>query len=780
MDIKQFIANASNVGIDHNYNNMVHKESETLRNHVNGKIKDLYESLYPIDQLDFITITKDRSNDCMAMKKFINLYMYDKEDLQNVGFGGAMIRSVLDRNDIDMEKTIPIKYQYNVIGFGSKTVKDIFKLDQMISTSSAGGKSGFTVIIGQCLFEIDKKHYKSPSHAVLSRPFLDRIIMVSGTIYCSGTFLMELYRNLSLCDNMATDPVYGYPMDILEIYDHRSVQGNTIKDLIDRVDLIGLQNIDLTKYSNLMITYEDTILNNNTENKLDTELNVKSSQSTVQLGGSSKVTLLEYCMIRMMHRLHPIVLNHMRMLTLYMANFRYIRPAFFIARIIGFDQKYPSIYECLIENTGKKTQKKHNELNKNSESNNKVDKKTESNNKVDKKSESNNKVDKKTELISNPTDDMNNHFVEIDPKIDISGITNVYCIDMYCLNHIIKKDDDEMFIEYMAKIGFIKKLKTRSKTAEKIIGWLIEFKPMKIIQSLIDCMVMSDYNRLKVIMLTQQLDLLDNDTLDQYTNTLNTNTICPNEDEMNNDIDKQSQGRRISWQDETDDSDTGNHMLNILDLVIEKGCTRSFYFMIKIFPNILNGTERTPMMKKVGGSILHTIRSDCCADIVDLIGRVGHKNLLEEVDVNGKTPLMVFAEHGLMNCVDRMIDFGCQLDHTDVSGSNIIHLLCKNGHILILQKIIRSNMELIDSQNNAMETPAIIACQKSEEEIFYVLKGLGANLDLTDIHGNTAYHYICYNGICPGMIVINRKNKFGFKPSDYCTISPNFYYFQDQ
>ena len=59
-----------------------------------------------------------------------------------------------------------------------------------------------------------------------------------------------------------------------------------------------------------------------------------------------------------------------------------------------------------------------------------------------------------------------------------------------------------------------------------------------------------------------------------------------------------------------------------------------------------------------------------------------------------------------------------------------------------------------------------------------VLKGLNANLDEVDMYGNTVYHYICKSKLCPGILVVNKKNKFGFTPYDYCTIDHKFYYFQ--
>ena len=98
----------------------------------------------------------------------------------------------------------------------------------------------------------------------------------------------------------------------------------------------------------------------------------------------------------------------------------------------------------------------------------------------------------------------------------------------------------------------------------------------------------------------------------------------------------------------------------------------------------------------------------------------------------------------------------------------------------IVQSVIRNIPRIIDSKNESSMTPALIATSNGNEEIFYVLKGLNANLEISDVNGNTVYHYICRTGICPGMMINNKKNRFGFTPYDYCIVSPKIYYFQER
>ena len=85
--------------------------------------------------------------------------------------------------------------------------------------------------------------------------------------------------------------------------------------------------------------------------------------------------------------------------------------------------------------------------------------------------------------------------------------------------------------------------------------------------------------------------------------------------------------------------------------------------------------------------------------------------------------------------------------------------------------------ELINLQNKSYETPLIISAKNKQEDYIYFLKGIKADMNISDLYGNTVYHYICLNELCIGMAIDNKENIFGYKPSDYCKISQNYYYF---
>ena len=85
--------------------------------------------------------------------------------------------------------------------------------------------------------------------------------------------------------------------------------------------------------------------------------------------------------------------------------------------------------------------------------------------------------------------------------------------------------------------------------------------------------------------------------------------------------------------------------------------------------------------------------------------------------------------------------------------------------------------DIINYQNKQYETPLIICAKASQENNLYFLRSINADMNLVDINGNSIYHYICLNELCIGMDIENKENIFGYKPSDYCKISTNYYYF---
>lgn len=213
--------------------------------------------------------------------------------------------------------------------------------------------------------------------------------------------------------------------------------------------------------------------------------------------------------------------------------------------------------------------------------------------------------------------------------------------------------------------------------------------------------------------------------------------------------------------------------LNYFIDIIENGRSRSFYFLYEMDQSIINTQFDNNQ------NILHKIKP--VGNFIDLIKIIMKlkPDLINCTDIQKSTPLIYYAK----NCPELLqyfIDYEFDETLCDINGDTLLHCLCKRDHVDILRMFIKRCPELIDMPNKKSETPIIIAGISGQEDMFYTLKGFGANTNSKDSYGNTVYHYICSNSICLGLTIENKQNYFGLTPKDYCKISFSFFNFIDE
>lgn len=210
--------------------------------------------------------------------------------------------------------------------------------------------------------------------------------------------------------------------------------------------------------------------------------------------------------------------------------------------------------------------------------------------------------------------------------------------------------------------------------------------------------------------------------------------------------------------------------INYLKDILENGKVRSFFYLYDRDQNILgtifDDNKNICHLLKQNGNYL---------DLTELILKL-KPELLNFKDSNKITPLMEHAESN-QQILKIMLDYEFDYTLTDLNGDTFLHHLCRNDFPDILKLSLKRCPELIDMPNKKSETPIIVSGQHGMENMFYVLKGMGATLNAKDSYGNTVYHYICSNSICLGSIVENYQNYFGLTPIDYCKISEKYYHF---
>jgi hypothetical protein len=756
MDIKKFISSDK---IDGDYNKLIQNELDAIKSKSNER-SNKTKCLYGISKLDFLKPTKTLEE----IIKDDNISDFEAMCIQDVlsenalAYSGPMIKKYLDPWSSTDKNTKPIvRNYYNVTLIDQRfKSKNLLKAEYKKNMIEHNGH--YLITTKYTSFYLDKKVNLNLSSYVLSNnDCLDRIALNNGELWLSGMFILEFYKRISCYDNTIVDPVFEYPEDILDIYDKTMPYESPIKHMIDMTDREGIEALSREEIENILITDHD-----------------------------QRYTIIEYVMLKMMEpHIHPVIVYQMKTIILYLTNFHYLRPPFLVAKMLDFDKEHPAIYEALKG------------------------------------------IIHKINIDS-----------EIDIKSDTRSLSTIYHIDMYILNHIIKMDDDDQFVDYVSKMNIVKKFKQESKTSEKLIDWIVEYKPIKIIRTLIDSAILSDKFRYKIIFLTQEFNLLGKEFLTLYVlkkpyvpSEKHPKIVNTNENDNNNDNDDNNNGDNNNGNDnngndnsnntkETDNLEKNTSVLNgtndyvcndekLFELnndhqliilsnlreVLNRGITRSFYLMLKLSPHIIKSDffrmcvpSKKSLNKSIetkpsnntlldSGNILHLITSDKAMDILEIIVKK-NPSLLDDKDDQGRTPLIHYAELGLGKLIEKIIGLGADYEITDNKSETFLHKLCKNGNTNIVQNVIRNVTKIIDIKNEDMMTPAIIAALNKHEEIFYILKGVGADLDIHDTYGNTVYHYICRSRICPGMLIVNKKNRFGFTPYDYCKIDHKFYYFQ--
>ena len=326
----------------------------------------------------------------------------------------------------------------------------------------------------------------------------------------------------------------------------------------------------------------------------------------------------------------------------------------------------------------------------------------------------------------------NKLFKKIKNDIDFV-IKSTNDINNLILKFYIIKDMSDDFYSYLKY-----KDNTNIKLDHDIFNMIVQNDPKNIIINGIKNNFFSDRSKYKIILWTQNLD---------YFNIIG--------DDFNIDI-----------------------ATNYINEIIENCFIKSFYFLYKVDNTIIN------ILDDVNNNFLHNItEKNKYNDMITLLIKLDD-TLLFKKNKQGETPLILHAKNKNFNILTHLINYTIESNNDslfevcDIDKNNILHYICQYEDCSnLVKKIVIIKPELIDMQNKNFETPIIISAKHYQENNVYFLKSNKANMNLIDIYGNTVYHYICLNELCIGMAIENKENMFNYKPSDYCKISNNYYYF---
>ena len=331
------------------------------------------------------------------------------------------------------------------------------------------------------------------------------------------------------------------------------------------------------------------------------------------------------------------------------------------------------------------------------------------------------------------------HDIKKDLELDFK---NIHDINNLILKYYISKDKSDEFYEYLKyKNGDDK----NTKIDQEIFNNIVKFDPKNIIITGIKNNFFSERTKYKIILWIQNLD---------YFNLI--------DDDFNIDI-----------------------AISYINEIIDNCFIKSFYFLYKVDSSIIN------IVDDKNNNLLHNInQKNKYEDMLTLLLKLDD-SLLFKKNTNGEIPIIKHIKQKNYNIVNILLNYIIYTNNEtifeiiDNDKNCILHHLCRinrdddNSNLEYIKKIVLIKKDIINYQNKNYETPIILSAKNNQEDIIYFLKSMNCDMISHDIYGNTVYHYVCLNELCIGMAVENKENIFGYKPSDYCKISQNYYYFID-
>ncbi|XP_071102744.1 uncharacterized protein [Haliotis cracherodii] len=126
-----------------------------------------------------------------------------------------------------------------------------------------------------------------------------------------------------------------------------------------------------------------------------------------------------------------------------------------------------------------------------------------------------------------------------------------------------------------------------------------------------------------------------------------------------------------------------------------------------------------------------------------LLTRKPGNNVINSVDVNGRTPVMVASHTGSEGCF-KLLQTTSNLNVKDKHGSGIIHLACGGGNTAIVQHVLSPSN--INSRGRHGWTAVMVAAVSGHQSVFDLLVSNQADLTLVDTSGDSLLHLACRGG----------------------------------
>ncbi|XP_071087118.1 serine/threonine-protein phosphatase 6 regulatory ankyrin repeat subunit B-like [Haliotis cracherodii] len=137
----------------------------------------------------------------------------------------------------------------------------------------------------------------------------------------------------------------------------------------------------------------------------------------------------------------------------------------------------------------------------------------------------------------------------------------------------------------------------------------------------------------------------------------------------------------------------------------------------------------------------------------------------------GRTPVMTAVVAGHQAVYDLFVSKGCSLDVTDKDGCSILHLACKTGGHVLIEKIMKCQAIDVNCKDETNKSAVMHAVEGGHLEAFKLLRDK-CDLLCIDNDGNSLLHLACIGGCIDIVELLVTSGRFDIDSRNQCGRTP--------